>query len=211
MALTIVKKHPITIALCLSAGLSFLAFLACSFTHWDGGYLAAEFRFKFVTDEGRPIEAVRLSVERLNGAPAYYYPVNDYGPQDPIVGDSTGVVTFHHVSQGIEFSGKCSFLYPLVVLPNDTCKAPDYSLRFLVRGKELYRTSYRALNKEIAQLGDSAEKHIIAWKWPVEAPDRLPADRIQVRWEPWESAMEFPILRKTITLSSKPFHLSHNR
>ena len=78
---------------------------------WDGGFGQVEYRVKFVRADGSPTPGVQLRVENEQGTNFFHYPVTDYVDGRVPVSEGDGVLTFHHVSNGPEFGGRCWELF----------------------------------------------------------------------------------------------------
>ena len=110
---------------------------------WDGGYPQAEFQITFQDATGQPVEGVELRVEDYEGHNYFHYPVTDYLPGQTPTSDQAGLMVFHHVSSGIEFSGReCSLFF---VIPIEERRGPRFLCRFLRDGAEVHRIDFREL------------------------------------------------------------------
>ncbi|MBX7073319.1 MAG: hypothetical protein K1X71_09240 [Pirellulales bacterium] len=115
---------------------------------WDGGFGQVEYQIRFVDSEGAPIPGVQLRVENEQGANFFHYPVTDYAEgRAPASGDD-GVLTFHHVGGGPEFSGRCTEWFGICF---GECNAPIFICRFLLDGKEVYRSKFNDMNANATQ------------------------------------------------------------
>ena len=122
---------------------------------WDGGFGQVEYRMKFVRADGSPTPGVQLRVENEQGTNFFHYPVTDYVDGRVPVSDGDGVLTFHHVSNGPEFGGRCWELFGLCF---GTCKGPRFVCRFLLDGKEIHRATFNDMNA-------SATDHRVTRTW----------------------------------------------
>src|SRR5437879_4606711 len=84
---------------------------ALSLRVWDGGYLQAEFQFKFMDDQGKPLQGVQLQVKGDDGKAAYCYPVTDFQEGAALTSDENGMLVFHHVSMIPEFGGRYGYVF----------------------------------------------------------------------------------------------------
>jgi hypothetical protein len=213
---------------------------------WDGGYLRAEYRVTFQDPEGRPVEGIELRVEDRQGHTFYHYPVTDYLPGHIPTSDSNGLMVFHHAGGGIEFSGKCWFLFGFI--PVEEHPGPVYVCQFLHRGREVYRVRYGELDSWRRGTWDEVEKVKRRWKrpdWPAsqllrteDESDRAYHARVlnlfdldgdgklnpeegaaywaaadwrdteatiaRLKGEDPEEEMEFPLVRRTVTIRPQP-------
>ena len=166
---------------------------------WSGSFSMAEHELEFTRPDGTPIQGVELSVEDAIGEKAFYYPVNDYTPRVRLLSGKDGLLTFHHVQQGVEFSGTCRFLF--FVLPvSGRCTSPEYFCRFTYRGAEVFRIKYSELNRA-ARTTDSALVKELKWRWPEGTPDRLSAEQITVHRGDEEETIQFPVIRRDVILT----------
>jgi hypothetical protein len=129
---------------------------------WDGGYCQAEYQLTFVDENGAPIPAVELRVEDAEGHNFFHYPVTDYLPDRTIVSNSDGLIVFHHVGGGPEFSGEVDSLYG--VIPVVKRRGPKFICRFVYQESEIHRVAYSDLNSD-AQPWESAPKVKRWWTW----------------------------------------------
>jgi hypothetical protein len=129
---------------------------------WDGGFCPAEYRITFRDSGGNAVPGVELRVENGQGSEFFHYPVTDYLPdQIPTSGDD-GVLVFHHACySGLEFSGRCWYLF--FVIPMGEQRGPVYVCRFLYRGQEVYRIRYDDLSAGDWNGNRSVKRR---WKWP---------------------------------------------
>lgn len=213
---------------------------------WDGGYLQAEYQITFQDPNGRPMEGVQLQVEDQRGHIFYHYPVTDFLPDRTPISDADGLMVFRHASDGMEFGGKCWFLF--CFLPVEERSGPMYVCRFLYRGGEVYRVRYREMDSWLQGTWDEVEKVKRRWKrpdWPASQllwPQGEPFDAYHARilkffdldsdgklnpeegaaygagtsWRNEEAAiarlkgedpeeeMEFPVVRRTVTIRPNP-------
>lgn len=112
---------------------------------WDGGFDSAEFRLRFADPSGRPVPGVTLRVETAAGGTSYFYPVNEFLPDECPTSDADGMVVFHHVSGGMEFSGREHSNF--VGMQFGETKAPQYVCVFSLGGREVARIRYDDLRE----------------------------------------------------------------
>jgi hypothetical protein len=110
---------------------------------WDGGFGQVEYQLTFIGDDGKPIEGVQLQVESQNGTNYFHYPVTDYIDGVTPTSNNEGVLTFHHVGDGVEFGGGCWELFGFAF---GECKGPVFELRFMLDGREIHRCKFNDLN-----------------------------------------------------------------
>jgi hypothetical protein len=124
------------VILSILVGLLALTMLTTKHVVWDGGYSQAEFQLTFTDAGGKPIEGIELRAEDEAGHNYYYYPVTDYLPGQVPKSNSSGEMVFHHVSNGVEFSGedRC-YLFVFWVTKR---RGPMFVCRFLHQGQEVY-------------------------------------------------------------------------
>src|SRR5438309_1625619 len=99
---------------------------------WDGGFHQAEFRLRFVDAEDRPVSGVTLLVTDALGQRANCYPVSDFHEGAELQSDEGGILTFHHVGLGPEYSGRIRHVFFLIPIGKRT--APIYYCRFYRNG-----------------------------------------------------------------------------
>jgi len=128
--------------------------------HWDGSFAQAEYQIAFQDADGHPLPGVELRVEDEKGNQCFGYPVTDYVHSKALRSDKHGVITFHHVSLGLEFGGRCTRLYWLFPIGN--CESPRYVCRFLSGNQEVMHTRFDNLSKEC---GASHEQVVRKWDW----------------------------------------------
>ena len=127
---------------------------------WDGGFGQVEYRMKFVGPDGLPIPGVQLRVEDEHGTNFFHYPVTDYvDGRVPVSGDD-GMLTFHHVSHGPEFGGRCRELFGVRF---GTCRAPTFVCRFLLDGKEIYRSKFNEMNAGATDRSVTRSWNYVEW------------------------------------------------
>jgi hypothetical protein len=134
---------------------------------WDGSYGVAEFQMVFQDRDRQPVEGIELRVEDRRGRTFYHYPVTDYLPDQVPTSDSNGLMVFHHADSGIEYGGRCWFLFGL--FPVDERPGPVYVCRFLHRGGEVYRIPFRVLDSW-RRTGEQVPKVKRQWRrsdWPM--------------------------------------------
>jgi hypothetical protein len=152
----------------------------------DGGYSQAEFQITFKDSSGNAIEGIDLRVEDQAGNNYFYYPVTDYGPGQTPSSDASGVMVFHHVANGLEYSFRmwhCFWIFPVYEQ-----RPPVFICRFLNRGQEVHRTTYSEVDWWRGTW-DEVPKVKRMWKWTSWPPAEL-EQREGEDYEAW-SAREF--------------------
>jgi hypothetical protein len=107
---------------------------------WDGGFPDIECRLRFVDSHGKPVPGVTLTVLTQAGGACYLYPVDEFILDQPVVSDAEGWMVFHHVSPGLEFSGRDYHSLLGITLSRDS--APHYDCVFSLRDREVFRTPF---------------------------------------------------------------------
>ncbi len=155
----------------------------------DGGYNPNEFQVTFIDQSGKPVEGVELRVEDREGHPYFHYPVTDYLPDQIPTSDRDGVIVFHHVARGLEFSIVWFDLFFLI--PIDEKSAPYYVCRFLHDGKEVHRVPYHELD-DLHVSWDEAPKVKRIWRWSswpasqLEQPEKTNGGSSRERWRTFD-------------------------
>jgi hypothetical protein len=157
----------------------FVLISCCQCMVWDGRYPQCEFQLVFRDRNGNPLEGVQLRVEDRDGRNYFHYPVNDYVPGQIPSSDPHGRIIFHHVSGGIEFSGRTN--YVLFVIPVEKRPAPKFLCRFFYEGREIYRVPFRELCWWEGTWNE-VPKVTRRWKWPPWLDSAL-LPRPGERWE----------------------------
>ena len=147
----------------------FLAAAICFVTTqdmtWDGRFAQGEYQLTFVDGTGTPLDGVQLQVEDLDGNIYYHYPITDYLAARIPKTDTSGTITFHHVSDYLEFGGRCTRLFGGFSFGD--CKSPAFICRFLLHGNEVYRCSFDELNRSARQSGTELKRR---WDWAENMP-----------------------------------------
>jgi hypothetical protein len=112
---------------------------------WSGGFPSAEFRLRFTDPAGQPVPGVTLRVESAAGGPSYFYPVNEFQPEECPTSDADGAMVFHHVGDTLEFGGREHG--NLVGMRFGETKAPQYVCVFSLAGRDLARVRYDDLRE----------------------------------------------------------------
>jgi hypothetical protein len=167
--------------------LTILSFLS-TYTVGDGLFPQAQFRIKFVDSIGKPIEGVQLAVIDASNKDSPYYPVSDYSRKQSLRSNANGVITFHHICGGIEFSCHCCRL--LWIIPIGSCSSPSYYCMFTWRSQVVYRCTYAELYRDV----DLPHLRHVTMKWKVDE-ELLRLVRRDIEDE------TFPIIEKTITVN----------
>jgi hypothetical protein len=135
---------------------------SCMGIIWDGGFPQEEFEISFRDADGNSIQGVELRVEDRKGRPFYFYPVSDYATDSAPTSDENGMMIFHHVSRGLEYSGFDGHVFFIIPIGDGS---PEYICRFLRDGKEIYRIPYhKLLRGDAAHESESVVKR--HWKTP---------------------------------------------
>lgn len=74
---------------------------------WDGAFRSAEYRLHMTDARGAAVPNVELTVRDAAEKVSYGFPVSDFSRSVTLRSDATGTLVFHHVSDGLEFGGKC--------------------------------------------------------------------------------------------------------
>lgn len=111
---------------------------------WDGGFPSAEFRLRFVDEQGQPVPDVRLEVFTLAGGRSPHYPVNEFRLGQAVKSDADGRMAFHHVGTSLEFGGRDYF--NLLGITVSKTGSPRYDCAFFLDDREVYRTPYNDLS-----------------------------------------------------------------
>src|SRR5947209_7581354 len=100
----------IVVIILIFGGLSFVA----TYSIWEGSFAQAEYQVEFRDQTNRPLQGIILRVEDQRGILSYCYPVSDFNASRDLISNKDGVLTFHHVGRGVEFSGNCYFLFFII-------------------------------------------------------------------------------------------------
>jgi hypothetical protein len=104
---------------------------------WDGGYVSAEYQIVFSDRDGNPLPGVTLRVHEESFCPRFDHPVTDFRVLRTPRSDENGLLTFHHVSRGIEFGGTIWNLFFLIKM-DMTPPLPVYHCKFFHEHREIY-------------------------------------------------------------------------
>lgn len=88
--------------------LLFIIVMSCiSFViaEWDGAFNNCEYQLVIVNSENTKQSNIRMDVYNTSAILAYKYPVTDYTNHNSFITDSSGLITFHHRTTGLEFGG----------------------------------------------------------------------------------------------------------
>ena len=160
--------------------------------HWDGGYASAEYQIVFSDRDGNPVPGVTLKVQDESAYLRFNYPVTDFRVLRAPSSDENGLLTFHHVSRGLEFGGFFRHHFFLIPVRN-THPLPVYHCKFLHDHREIYSVKYADLNTELYRREDDLPR-------VKRTPEALGL-------EPYETDsthFEFPVLRRHVTVSELP-------
>ncbi len=158
--------------------------------HWDGAYANAEYQIVFSDRDGNALPGVTLKVQDESAYPRFNFPVTDFRVLRRPRSDENGLLTFHHLSRGIEFGGTMWNLFFLIPI-NMTPPRPVYHCEFLYDGQEVYSIKYGDLDAEVDR------------KWD-ELP-RVRRTREELGLEPYETDrtdFEFPVLRRNVVVAA---------
>ena len=160
------------VALCALLGVAMLLMtLACSpCVVSDGSYPQAEFQLVLKDPAGKPLEGVELRVEDQEGRNYFHYPVNDYLPGKVPASDRDGVIVFHHVPEGVEYSSRTTYVFG--VIPIVEQRPPTFICRFLREGQEVCRIPFRELCSWL-KTSEDYSKVTRRWIWPVWRESQL--------------------------------------
>jgi hypothetical protein len=135
---------------------------------WDGGFPDAEYRLTFVDADGRPIEGVALQVQTQHGGTCYFYPVNEFLPNNVPISDVDGRMVLHHRGDHLEFSGRDQ--QALLGFYYSREHSPQYDCIFFLGEREVHRFRYSRLLVEASKSGQQSQ-----FKW--KAPDWVRQER----------------------------------
>jgi hypothetical protein len=106
--------------------------------------MQAEYRIKFITEDGIPVNGVQLEVQDREGNINYGYPINDYYEGNIPMSDTSGVVTFHHVFYFMEWGGTFFFGCTSGDPP------PEFDLLFRKKGDVIYDIEFLELDGKVS-------------------------------------------------------------
>ena len=118
----------------------FVLFEGCGL--WDGFFYPAEYQIKFIMTDGTPIKNIQLEVLNSKGKESPDYPVTDYHSKNIPTSDSSGLIIFHHVTEGFEFGG-------MFILFITKPSVPKYKCNFLLFEKNIYSIYYHELDFDL--------------------------------------------------------------
>jgi hypothetical protein len=135
---------------------------------WSGFFPTEEYQLTFLDEKGRPVPDVSLQIESPAGNKCYFYPVNEFLPDQALVSNSQGLIVFHHVQEMVEYGGAdyCNLL-GYCPFPE---KSPQYYCVVLHNGQEVYRFRYNTLWLEAVGKPKAA---LIAREWSFPNWSRL--------------------------------------
>ena len=110
---------------------------------WDGGFPSQEYRLQFVTADGQPVPGVRMEVFTQAGGRCYLYPVEEYVPDNPILTDADGRMTFRHFGRSLEYGGRTTTNVTGIKYHDDG--DPQYDCAFVLDGREVHRVRFNSL------------------------------------------------------------------
>lgn len=146
-----VLRRALVIATVLGA---LVALVPVQTIRWSGAFADAEHRLTFRDSTGKPVEGVMLKVRTQKGGESYFYPVDEYLPDQGPRSDANGELVFHHARHMIEYGGTDRL--SLLGVELWTEDAPQYECVFLFRDKEVHRASFRALSAYVSPRAESA-------------------------------------------------------
>lgn len=109
-------------------------------TVWDGSFTAAEYRFRFVDTNGRPVPGVALRVMSPAGGACHLFPINEFLPDRAPTSDVEGRMVFHHAAHAGELSGHVRT--NLMGMEFGDTRNPQYFLAFHLDGREVHRVRF---------------------------------------------------------------------
>jgi len=121
-------------------------------TQWLGGYHGGTFEFEFKDIHGNPVEGIQLEVSNAHGERVDDYLIRDFSKDGRRSSDAKGVLTVR--TNNPRFGGSCKYWF--FVIPVGPCppgKGPVINCRFMLRGNEVYATSYKSLSDELVSRG----------------------------------------------------------
>lgn len=169
---------------------------------WTGGFLLVEYNIQFVDCENVPLRNVKVIVENDKGFVSYYYPVSDYSPDRDLLGGDNGIIIFHHVKKGVEFSGAYGYKY--WVVPYERGSIPKFHCRFFQNEIEIYSILYDSLEKEYTnhysniKFFENLPKVKRMWKWEKAWPENFPEHLLPL--DIHEKEIDFPIFKKIVVI-----------
>jgi hypothetical protein len=157
------KKFAIAGAIAVAAALFCRLFTGSSYMIWDGGYGQAEIEISFLDKLGHPVPGVQLRVQDPDCREFFLYPVSDYLPDHIPTSDEAGQMMIHHVSHGVEFSGRC---YDSSGHWVDIKRGPIFYCLFLHKGQEVTRIQFGDLD-HCEQTWESMPRVKRKWQRPI--------------------------------------------
>jgi|GEM_PF-2464797 hypothetical protein len=110
-----------------------------------GSYPTVEVRMTFLDRRGNPVEGVELRVVDEVGQVSWGYPVTDFLPSKPLRSDKQGNLTFHHVSQGVEYSAQMSILDYFLGYSH---LVPRFNCCLILEDRAILNVDFRTLIRE---------------------------------------------------------------
>jgi hypothetical protein len=156
---------------------------------WDGGYASAEYQIVFSDRDGNPLPGVTLRVHD-ESIYRFDYPVTDLRVLRAPTSDENGLLTFHHVSRGIEFGGTIWNLFFLIKVEK-TPPLPVYHCKFFHDHREIYSVKYDDLNAEVDRRWDDLPR-----------VKRTPEELGLEPYETDSTEFEFPVLRREVVVEA---------
>ena len=151
---------------------------------WDGGFPDVEYRMTFVDGNGHPVQGVTLQVLTPAGGASYFYPVDEFLPDQAPTSDAGGRMTFHHTTVGLEFAGR-DYCNVLGIKLWGTGGAPHYACVFRHGESEVARLQFNSLRPK----GDEYDNlPSVTYRHPFPSEDLIRfaprRERDSERWEP---------------------------
>jgi hypothetical protein len=164
---------------------------------FDCAFATAQYRFRFIRSDGTPVKGVRLDIEDSSGNAAFYYPVSDYTQDNSLESDSQGLLVFHHVSLGVEYSRSVRYFFGFIREQENSDTLPTRFLcRFSRRGTDVFVVSFNQLDTEV-NVSPRLPSTTVRWKWPSTIYDHLP---LRLQPEQPEQTVSFPIVSKEVVI-----------
>jgi hypothetical protein len=192
-------NHMKTLAWSVGAGVIILtpvlyfAYSTRSDIIWDGSFRQGEYQFTFLDSTEKPLSGVELVVKNKSGAPSYCYPVIEHRKKPPVLSDDKGVITFHHVNMGTEFSGRCVTYFG--VFRQGGFEPPKYDCVFLYKGKEIAWMSFSDL-----ELIEAKGKKVVERELDIECEPEGTHKDLSEQMKKIPKKSRFPVYEKTIVI-----------
>lgn len=190
------------VLLILSFLISIAALILTSRTiTWDGGFPQAEYRIRFIDEQGKAVPGVTLEVRDKDGKTSYCYPVTDFAIGSAPVSDPDGIMLFHHIELWAEFGGRCTRW--LGLFSTGKCDPPSYTCIFSLAGEEVARFDYgQTLAADGGRSFAGLPTVTRSWKKDASCGPDLP-DHLSLSFRDVSTTQVFPIITKEMTISVK--------